>query len=219
VADGGLRVIDISDPSAPYEVAWTIPSGWWISSILGVVGDRLYCGHPAFGNEWSGGGTYVYDITDQSNPLLIAELGTGYPTEFVSQESGFFTIGSAGSIGRTGINAIAVADTSTSRPMIVDDKGLYFGYDCCASAMTLLGDHLLASGNQFLFALDPSNSSNIDEVNFVPWWIESMSSIGPYPIVADAVYLRVFLDSTAAAIFLDGFESGDDSGWSASSTR
>jgi len=46
-----------------------------------------------------------------------------------------------------------------------------------------------------------------------------MASIGPYLLVADAEYLRVLIDSTEAAIFLDGFESGDAGGWSASSAR
>jgi hypothetical protein len=219
VADGGLRLIDISDPAAPYEMAWTIPDGWWIVSILGIVGNHLYCGHPAFGNEWSGGGTYVYDIADPSNPWKTAQLPTGFPSEFVPQESGAFAIGSGGSIGRTGIDAITIADTSDARPMVVDRAGLYFGYDCCSSAMTLLGDRLLASGNHLLFALDPFDFSTIDEVNFEPSWIESMASIGPYLLVADGEYLRVFIDSTDAVIFFDGFELGDVGGWSASSAR
>lgn len=220
VADGGLRVIDISDPATPYEVTWIVPDGWWIDSILGTVGNHIYCGHPAFGNEWSGGGTYVYNIADPSDPWQVAQLETGWPSEFVSRGSRAFAIGSGGSIGRTGIEAIAIADSSIARPMMVDRNMLYFGYDCCASAMTFLGDRLLASGNHILAALDPSDFSIIEAVNLEPTWIESMASIGPYLLVADAQNgLRVFIDSTEAAIFLDGFESGDAGGWSASSVR
>lgn len=214
VADGGLLVIDVSDPAAPSEVTWLVPPGWGVVSTLGVVGSRLFCGYSAFGNEWSGGGTYVFDITDPSDPREIAQLGTGLPTEFVLRDDRVFLTGMGGSIGRTGINAIAVDSGSTGVPFVVDSEPLYFGYDCCATAMTSLGNHVLASGNEVFVALDPSDVSTSEPVDLEPTWIESAASIGPYLLIADLGQgLRTFIDSTDAVIFVDGFESGDTTAW------
>ncbi|MFB6205135.1 MAG: LVIVD repeat-containing protein [Haloglomus sp.] len=92
---GGVTLFDVSDPATPEQVSVLEPPPtpdptfdgiWTTSHNFSFRGDRLY-------TSWYRGGVRVYDISDPSDPTVIARWRDSYRTSFWTAEPtgrGFF---------------------------------------------------------------------------------------------------------------------------------
>ena len=117
---GGLRVFDISNPSAPTQVAYF---DGFEAAGLGVMGNRLYI------TMW-GGGLMVWDISDTADPNHWGKIGH-YPS--VNDAYSMMSVQSIG--GRTyvttgrGSMGMAVLDvTDPSNIQVLDETGRLAGW-------------------------------------------------------------------------------------------
>ncbi|MDY0110937.1 MAG: FlgD immunoglobulin-like domain containing protein [Candidatus Krumholzibacteria bacterium] len=65
--DGGLHVLDVSDPTAP-ELYLTIPFGEWVSDVAVDAAGNVYAA------AWRYDGVHVLDVADPGSPLEIGFL-------------------------------------------------------------------------------------------------------------------------------------------------
>lgn len=104
-ADSGLRVLDVSDPSQPAEIAF-LPTGWAPDAVA-VVGRQLYVnGHLTGPNAENG--LRVFDISDPRHPV---------PGDFVPIGGAVFGGGIAVSgqhafVATLGLSVLDIADPS-----------------------------------------------------------------------------------------------------------
>lgn len=207
-ADGGLNIIDVSDPSHPHRVG-----GFQRTSLsaVRVDGDRAYVGggtlqildlNPtaalsrtavldttdlACGVAMSGdrllvanrlGGVQVVDATDPANLKWQATIASTDPVLGVALSGSTAYVASDAS----GVRAFDLADPTNPQFLgVYDTPGL-------ARGMALSGTHAyVADGSGGLQILDVSNPANMERVGNVATtgFANSVALMGKYALVAD----------------------------------
>jgi hypothetical protein len=171
----GLRVVDISDPAAPVEVA-ALQTGGFPSSVV-VAGERAY-----LGESTNGGALRVIDISDPRAPTPLGAIATSKARDvevrgelaFVADE------GAGGEAG--GLRMFDVSDPARIR--------LVAHYQGCDNALdvAVAGDlAALACANQGVHLLDIANPA-------------APVRRGDYQVPAPAVAWSVALDGARAVV-------------------
>ena len=210
--DLGVRTIDISDPSSAVEVGF-IPTSYQPRRLLGAAGHYVFYGYSWYAPSCYGGGFGIVDVSESSDTFEVGFGGVGYPEAFVIAGDRAFDIGTSGCLWSTGVMLGAYAMSVNGYPTSVGhgNLGLIGGGGPQASAMTEIGNQLLAGFDNQYFVFDIEDLTNEGLVDFDYIWIVDMATIGNHLLVADGGYgLVVFFDQE---IFVDDLESGDTSAW------
>jgi len=111
-ADGGLAVVDISDPTQP-TLTTSVPTSA-LARDVDVGGGRAYV---ALG----GGGVDVFDITTPSNPTLLEHIDAQGSAQAVDVEGGHLAIASW--------SHVALHDTANFALLATEDVGVFPHFD------------------------------------------------------------------------------------------
>lgn len=237
---GGLRVVDISNPASPTGVGFLNTSsarGVSLSGGLAYVADNDaglvvvdittpdnpiqlgVCDTPGF--AWSvaanGGYAYVADYLEGLRVIDVSDPAT--PTEVGYYE----TPEAAHAVAVSASGYVSVADgwgglriINVSNPLLPTEYGfcdtVYFAYDAALST-----GHAWVADHDGLSAIDTSDLSAPIEVAsyFTPGDTRGVALSGNYAYVADGFEGLQVLHISDCSFFVDGFESGDTSWWSA----
>jgi len=93
--DQGLRIIDVTDPTAPVEVgAFNPPSAWFAD--IELVDNLAYI---------AGGDVYIVDVSDSHNPVSVAVFDTPGSANGVSVVEDYIYVAD-GNAGLTILNVV-----------------------------------------------------------------------------------------------------------------
>jgi len=197
----GLRVLDLSDPKAPVEIAYAINSDVcpgvhiWMTDRIRISGDRAYLLY--FDGTWSFGHyrLYIYDISDPSTPgrLGFVNLPNECNDPFVKGDHVYIPANEM--VGFSGVKVIDVSDAA--QPVEVgsfETPGM--PYD-----VYVTGDTAYVADNNALVVYDVADPGSVEELgSYSPQGgmalISYVTMVGGYVYVLDAAYGLRVLDAS-----------------------
>jgi hypothetical protein len=147
VGKGGLRVLDISDPSAPVEVGALEDMQWTMSVV--IDGDRLYLADNALGLA-------IVDISNPAKPMLLGTTNLKNPAAALAvQGDVVFIVHMSGGL-------VSIDVSKPEEPSVIGELPL----PQMSAGITLM-DHyaLIAGGFEGLLVIDIAEPGNMKQVS------------------------------------------------------
>ncbi len=195
-AGNSLQVIDVSDPSTPTQIGFYSLPG--VAGTVEVLGDYAYVVCSTMPG-WGIDGLVMLDISTPSAPTEV--------WVYEAQVRGVAASGSYAYVSEQ--HGLRVFDVSTPSPPIEVGycEFTYGGY------VTVSGGHAYVGGSGGLRVIDVSTPSSPNEIGFA----DTPGSGGRVTVSGGYVFMAAGLQvfRSCGAVFIDGFESGDTSRWSA----
>ncbi|MBC8254828.1 MAG: hypothetical protein H8E35_12500 [Ardenticatenia bacterium] len=178
--NGGLRVVDVSDPASPSELGFYYTPG--SAAAVAVSGSMAYVADAGSwdGSQYVGSGLRVVDV---SNPASPTELGF------------YDTPGDAGAVAVVGSTAYVAGGlrvVDVSNPASPTQLGSY-DTPGWAEGVVVSGSTAYVAGGGGLRVVDVSNPASPTEIGFydTPGWARGVAVSGSTAYVADYDGLRV----------------------------
>lgn len=198
--EGGLRVIDISNPDAPVAISGYDTPGW--ASGVHVADDYAYV---------ADGDLLVLDVTDPNIPRQVTIHATpGEATDiYITDRYAYLADGSAG---------LSVIDISDSPTLV--EMGRYSARRFDAQSVFVAGDYAYVGDgippNSGLGIIDISDPLSLAEIGYYHQGeVQDVHVVGDYAYVADTTHGFQVLDvrNPAAPVYVMGGSVGSNSAW------
>lgn len=194
-----LRVLDVSDPTTPVEVG---------SLETSIVLDVAVSGRYAYVSGWAVMPCYLHviDVSVPSEPVELSSMNTYCAGAIAVEGNYLYTVFSGGGLG-------VIDVTDPSAPVEVGSVALPYEFpqDVAVSS----GYAYVADGSAGLRVIDVREPTAPVEVGF----FDTEGGAVSVSVSDGYVYLAVpyggLMIFRECSVFLDGFESGDASAWSA----
>lgn len=198
--DAGVRIVDLSDPSAPFEVGfWEPVSG--VVRFVDVDGSRIAAAG-AF-DVW------ILDASTLSTPVTESSFSVTDPVLDVAIDGDIAYLA-------TGSDGVRIWDVSD--PLNPDEVAVFDTAPTSAFGVEVLGDRLYVAASEYwgLFVVDitdPSNPIQLDVAD-TPGKALKVVATESLVVAADGVGgVRIWSTQEPGALFVNGFEAGSTLAW------
>jgi len=223
--DDGLSIVDVSDPSSPYEIGSINDSaGGGSGTVLNGACSVYVVGDYAYVASYTDDSLSIIDVSDPSSPVEVGSVNDsswgGGSASALNGAYGVFVQGSHAYVASMDANGLSVIDVSD--PSSPVEVGAVTDSEYGGSASTLewpidvfvAGDYAYVSsyGDEGLSVVDVSDPSSPVEVGYVTdteqgGSASTMDSAWDVFVVGGYAYVASYLDSGISVVSLGGLFS------------